>query len=120
MKDITSLDEIACSPGVKDHYLFSLRSEIRAGKYLPENYTALPELPENANDEAVRINEQYKQQIEQLKLRINTLKAQTERVNTQNKLDYQWQEEADERDYLFPSLVRRLLPAIDNPVCFVY
>jgi len=116
MKDITSLDEIACYPGVKDHYLVSLRSEIRAGKYLPENYTALPELPENANDEAVRINEQYKQQIERLKLRINTLKAQTERVNTQNKLDYQWQEEADEREKEIDNLVdeNELLKAKNN------
>lgn len=93
-----------------------LKEEIKAGKYLPEQDAALPELPENANEEAVRINEQYKQQIEQLKLRINTLKAQTERVNTQNKLDYQWQEEADEREKEIDNLVdeNELLKAKNN------
>lgn len=75
-----------------------LKEEIKAGKYLPEQSAMLPQLPENANEEAIRINEQYKQQIERLKLRINTLKAQTERVNTQNKLDIKWQEETQKRD----------------------
>lgn len=75
-----------------------LKEEIKEGKYLPNQNITLPELPENANEEAVRINEQYKQQIEQLKLRINTLKAQAERVGAQKKLDIQWQAETAERE----------------------
>jgi predicted RNase H-like nuclease (RuvC/YqgF family) len=75
-----------------------LKEEIKAGKYLPEQSAMLPQLPENANEEAIRINEQYKQQIEQLKLRINTLEAQVKRVDAQKKLDIQWLEETQKRD----------------------
>jgi DNA repair exonuclease SbcCD ATPase subunit len=82
-----------------------LKEEIKAGKYLPEHNTALPQLPENANEEAIRINDQYKQHIELLKLRINTLEAQSKRVDVQKKLDIQWQEEAEKRETEINNLV---------------
>lgn len=75
-----------------------LKEEIKAGKYLPEHNTALPQLPENANEEAIRINNQYKQHIKRLELRIKTLEEQNTRLDMQNNLNIQWQAEIEKRD----------------------
>lgn len=85
-----------------------LKEEIKAGKYLPEQSAMLPQLPENANEEAIRINDQYKQRIEQLKLRVQTLDKQIERLDVQRKLDYQWLAEIEAREKEFKTAMESI------------
>jgi hypothetical protein len=85
--DLSMLDYINTAP--KPDFK-KLKEEIKAGKYLPEQNTALPQLPENANEEAIRINDQYKKRIEQLTLHVQALEKQIERMDVQKKLDIQW------------------------------